>query len=142
VVWADTIRTPAGQPEAERLQFLFSQVQSIIAQHDPSALAIEKLLFNRNVGSAMSVARASGVVLLAGAQAGLEVQEYGPLEVKMAATGDGRASKPDVRRGLERFHRVTGVPSQPDAADAVAVAFCHLQQAVMRRAGRLAGVPR
>lgn len=142
VVWADTIRTPAGMPEAERVQHLYLAVQAIIAEHQPGAMAVEKLLFNRNVTSAMGVARASGVVLLAAAQAGIDIEEYGPLEVKMAATGDGRAAKADVRRGLERFHHVSGLPTQPDAADAAAVAFCHLQQSVLRQAGRLAGVPR
>jgi crossover junction endodeoxyribonuclease RuvC len=80
------------------------------------------------VGSAMSVARASGVILLAAAEAGLEAFEYAPLEVKMAVTGDGRAGKSEVRRALARLHGVADLPKEPDAADAVAVAVCHLQQ--------------
>jgi crossover junction endodeoxyribonuclease RuvC len=76
----------------------------------------------------MSVARATGVVMLAAAQRGLRVTEYAPLEVKMAVTGSGSASKADVRRALGRLHGIEDVPTQPDAADAVAVAVCHLQQ--------------
>jgi crossover junction endodeoxyribonuclease RuvC len=81
----------------------------------------------------MQVARATGVVLLAAAEAGLEVEEYGPLEVKMAVTGQGNADKRQVRDALARFHGLRGVPSEPDAADAVAVALCHLTQSRLRQ---------
>jgi crossover junction endodeoxyribonuclease RuvC len=75
------------------------------------------------------------VILLAAAQRGIPVHEYAPLEVKMAVTGNGAAAKQDVRRALERLHGLNDVPSQPDAADAVAVALCHLQQSrQLRRA--------
>lgn len=136
VVWADTVRTSADAPEAERLRTLYAAVREALAVHRPEALAIERLLWGRNTGSAMGVARASGVVLLAGAQAGVPVHEYAPLEVKMAVTGDGGAGKQQVRRSLERVHRVAGVPRQPDAADAAAVALCHLHQARLVEAGR------
>jgi len=74
------------------------------------------------------VARASGVVLLAAAELGVPVHEYAPLEVKMAITGNGTAGKDEVRRALQRLHGVRDVPSEPDAADAVAVALCHLHR--------------
>jgi crossover junction endodeoxyribonuclease RuvC len=89
---------------------------------------VERLMWGRNVTSAMSVARATGVVLLAAAEAGLPVFEYAPLEVKLAVAGNGAAGKPEVRRALERLHGVADLPSEPDAADAVAVAVCHLHQ--------------
>lgn len=130
------MRTPAGAPEALRLRSLADAVRATLAEHGPEALAVERLMWGRNTGSAMAVARASGVILLAAAEAGVPVFEYAPLEVKMAVTGDGNAGKPQVRRSLERLHKVEGVPGQPDAADAVAVAVCHLHQA------RLAGVGR
>jgi crossover junction endodeoxyribonuclease RuvC len=128
VVRATTLRTSPGTPEAERLRSVFHAVAGSIREHHPEALAVERLLWGRNVGSAMSVARASGVILLAAAEAGLEAFEYAPLEVKMAVTGDGSAGKTEVRRALARLHGVADLPKEPDAADAVAVAVCHLQQ--------------
>jgi crossover junction endodeoxyribonuclease RuvC len=84
------------------------------------------------------VARATGVVLLAASEAGLAVEEYGPLEVKMAVTGQGNADKAQVRDALARLHGLADVPTQPDAADAVAVALCHLTQSRLRGVARLA----
>ncbi len=125
---ATTVRTPAGMPEAKRLLELHSAVAKALAEHRPEALAIESLMWGKNIGSAMAVARASGVILLAAAERGIPVHEYAPLEVKMAITGSGAAAKQDVRRALEKLHALADVPSQPDAADAVAVALCHLSQ--------------
>ena len=103
-----------------------------IQDHRPGALALERLLWGRNTRSAMAVAQASGVIMLAAAEAGIPVAEYAPLEVKMAVTGVGDASKEDVRRSLSRILRIDGVPDEPDAADAAAVAVCHLQQSRLR----------
>ena len=133
VVWSDTVRTPAGLAEAARLRTLHEAATAALAAHRPEAVAIERLMWGRNVGSAMGVARASGVLLLAAAQAGVPVHEYAPLEVKMAVTGSGTAGKADLRRFLEMLG-VTGVPRQPDAADAAAVALCHLSGAGFRAA--------
>jgi crossover junction endodeoxyribonuclease RuvC len=91
----------------------------------------------------MAVARASGVVLLAAAELGIPVQEYAPLEVKMAITGNGTAGKAEVRRALHRLHGVRGVPSEPDAVDAVAVALCHLHRSPsLSEVARAAAAPR
>jgi crossover junction endodeoxyribonuclease RuvC len=128
VAQAATIRTAADLPEAERVLALHRALGEALDQHRPEAVAVESLMWGRNAGSAMAVARASGVILLAAAQRGIPVHEYAPLEVKMAVTGNGSAAKQDVRRALERLHGLNDVPSQPDAADAVAVALCHLQQ--------------
>jgi crossover junction endodeoxyribonuclease RuvC len=85
----------------------------------------------------MSVARASGVVLLAAAEAGVPVREYAPLEVKMAVAGSGSAGKAQVRTALRRLHGLSEVPDDADAADAVAVALCHLSQSpALRSASR------
>ncbi|MBI4260229.1 MAG: crossover junction endodeoxyribonuclease RuvC [Actinobacteria bacterium] len=135
VVWATTVRTQAGLAEAARLRQVHGAVRDAIAEHRPDALALERLMWGRNVGSAMSVARASGVAMLAAAEAGLAVEEYAPLEVKMAVTGVGNAGKDQVRRALSRALRLE-VPAQPDAADAVAVAVCHLHQSRLRRLAR------
>lgn len=137
VVSAGTVRTSPGTAEPERLRLLFRAVAEAIGAHRPQAVAVERLLWGRNVGSAMSVARASGVVLLAAAEAAVPVLEYAPLEVKLAVTGDGAARKPDVRRALERLHGVADLPTEPDAIDAVAVALCHLHQSrALREAAR------
>jgi crossover junction endodeoxyribonuclease RuvC len=128
VVAAATVRTRAGAPEPERLRTLFHTTLAAIDRHRPGAIAVERLMWGRNVTSAMGVARATGVVLLAAAEAGLPVFEYAPLEVKLAVAGNGSAGKPEVRRALERLHGVADLPAEPDAADAVAVALCHLHQ--------------
>ena len=137
VRWAVTFRTPSGLGAAQRLRMIHEALAGAIRQHGPVCVAIERLMWGRNAPSGMDVARASGVIVLAAAQAGLAVEEYAPLEVKMAVTGVGNASKEVVRRSLERILRVDGVPSEPDAADAVAVAVCHLQQARLRRGVRM-----
>ena len=93
-------------------------------------------MWGRNAGSAMDVARASGAVMVAAAEAGVPVQEYAPLEVKMAVTGVGNASKEQVRRGLGLLLGPAAVPDDPDAADAVAAALCHLQQSRLRTLAR------
>jgi len=122
--------------EASRLRLLHERVTEAIRTHGVDALAVERVMWGRNVGSAMSVARATGVALLAAAQAGVPVEEYAPLEVKMAVTGVGNAPKETLRRALAKMHGLEDVPAEPNAADAVAVAFCHLQQSRLRRAVR------
>jgi crossover junction endodeoxyribonuclease RuvC len=136
VVWTETVRTPAGLPEAARLRLLHEAVRDAIAAHRVESLAVERVMWGRNVGSAMSVARATGVVLLAAAEAGVPVEEYAPLEVKMAVTGVGNAPKETLRRALQRTHGLRDVPAEPNAADAVAVALCHMQQSRLRKAVR------
>jgi crossover junction endodeoxyribonuclease RuvC len=138
--WSDTVRTRPELPEAGRLHALHEAVRSAIEEHRPAAVAVERLMWGRNTTSAFGVARASGVVLLAAAQAGVPVEEYVPLEVKMAVTGIGNASKQQVRSALERIRGLGPVPRQPDAADAVAVALCHCVQSHMRSVARDAGV--
>ncbi len=139
VVWSQTVRTAPGLPEPERLRLLSEAVRAAIASLRPESVAVERVMFGQNKSSALAVARATGVILLAAAEAGLEVEEYVPLEVKMAITGIGNADKKQVRDALIRAHRVEGVPEQPDAADAVAVALCHLQQSRLRAVARRIG---
>ena len=134
--FAATVRTPPDLAEPLRLRRIHEEVRKAISEHRPDSVAIERVAWNRNQVSALHVARATGVVLLAAAQAGLEVEEYGPLEVKMAITGQGNADKAQVRDALARFHGLIDVPGDPDAADAVAVAVCHLYQVPLKRAAR------
>jgi crossover junction endodeoxyribonuclease RuvC len=132
VAWAATFRTPADLDTGARLRRIYGAVRTAIAERGAGVVALERLLWGRNTGSAMGVARASGVIMLAAADASVRVEEYAPLEVKMAVTGVGNASKAQVRRALGLVLGPNSVPSQPDAADAVAVALCHLQQSRLR----------
>ena len=132
LLFADTVRTASDLPDAIRLRVLHDAVAQAIATHRPESMAIERIAWNKNQVSAMIVARATGVILLAGAEAGLDVEEYGSLEVKMAVTGQGDADKAQVRVALERFHGLEGLPDLPDAVDAAAIALCHLTQARLR----------
>jgi crossover junction endodeoxyribonuclease RuvC len=136
VRWATTLRTPADLSGPSRLRRIHEAVRDVIAEHRPEAMAVERLMWGRNTQSAMDVSRATGVILLAAAEAGLAVEEYPPLQVKMAVTGVGNATKEAVRRSLTRVFGIDGVPGEPDATDAVAVAVCHLQHARMRRLTR------
>lgn len=140
VIWAQTIRTSADDDESSRLMELADAVRDAIRQYRPGAVAIERVSFNRNVVSALSVARATGALMVVAAEAGLEVQEYAPTEVKSAVTGTGNADKKQVREALVRIHRLADVPDEPDAADAVAVALTLLNGAGLRAVAARAGL--
>ena len=140
IVWTDTILTPARTPEAERLRTIGAAVREVVATYRPGSVAVERVMFGTNKVSALSVARATGVVMLIAAEAGLTVEEYVPLEVKSAVTGLGSADKEQVHTALVRVHGLSNVPRQPDAVDAVAVALCHLTRSRMRTLAARAGV--
>jgi len=127
-------RTPADMPMPERLQSIHRQMMDLIRQTAPDAVAVEELFFKRNVTTALTVGQARGVVLLAAAQAGLTVHEYKPAEVKQALVGYGSASKQQVQEMLRIMLELSAIPSPDDAADAIAVAICHLHS---RRLSRL-----
>jgi crossover junction endodeoxyribonuclease RuvC len=101
-------------------------MREAIRIHHPTAVALERVAFSRNVVSALTVARVTGAIMVVAAEAGLPVQEYAPTEVKSAVTGMGNADKEQIRTALVRVHGLIDVPAQPDAADAVAVAITHL----------------
>lgn len=139
LVWAGTTTTPADLHEAARLRVIGQAMRDVIQEHRPTAVAVERVAWSRNQVSAMQVARATGAVMLIAAEAGLAVEEYAPNEVKQAVTGMGNADKEQVQRALARVHGLDGVPSQPDAADAVAVALTHLLASRMRGIAARAG---
>ncbi|MEA2551122.1 MAG: crossover junction endodeoxyribonuclease RuvC [Actinomycetota bacterium] len=141
LLWADTVRTPAGMPEAERLAILAAAMRLAISDHHPETVALERVAFNRNTASALQVARATGAVMVVAAEAGLFVGEYAPTEVKNAITGMGNADKGQVREALVRIHGLKSVPDLPDAADAVAIALTHLTGARLRAVSRLGASP-
>jgi crossover junction endodeoxyribonuclease RuvC len=118
------LETLPTQPPAQRLLEIHQAVTELIATHRPAMLGVERLFFNRNVQTAFAVGQARGVVLLAAAEAGLPVFEYGPHEVKMAVTGYGRADKAQVQRMVQVVLQMAVLPRPDDAADALAVAIC------------------
>ena len=120
------ITTPANQEMPERLLELFLQLNQLILLHRPESSAVEKLFFQRNVRTALSVGQGRGVVLLAMAQAGLPVAEYTPLEVKQAVVGYGGAEKAQVQQMVRALLGLPDIPRPDDAADALAIAICHL----------------
>ncbi len=120
------VRTPAERPLAERLQQLYRELTALIQQHHPDESAVEELFFSRNVRTAMSVGQARGVALLVLADAGLRVTEYTPLSVKKAVSGFGGADKVQMQAMVKMLLRLESPPRPDDAADALAVAICHL----------------
>jgi crossover junction endodeoxyribonuclease RuvC len=107
-----------------RLLLIHQAVSELIAEHQPVLVGVERLFFNRNVQTAFAVGQARGAVLLAAAEAGVPVFEYGPHEVKMAVTGYGRADKAQVQRMVQVVLGMSVLPRPDDAADALAVAIC------------------
>jgi crossover junction endodeoxyribonuclease RuvC len=138
-VAAGVIRTDASLPMSERLAELYADLESLIAERCPEALAMERVFVNRNLQTAEGVGRASGVVLLAAARAGLPVHEYSPSAVKKAIVGVGTAPKQQIQEVVARRLGLREAPAPADAADALAVAMCHLQSEPLREAIRRAG---
>ena len=125
------ITTPAGQPLPERLQTIYSGLADVAGKHQPQQAAVEELFFSRNVRTALSVGHARGVALLALVDAGLAIYEYKPLEIKQAITGYGGADKQQVQEMVRLLLNLDHVPQPDDAADAVAIAVCHIHSARM-----------
>ena len=121
------IRTAVADPIERRLLELHADLAEVISEHRPDAVAIEQVFTNRNLQTSIAVGRASGVALLAAAAAGLAVHEYTPTQVKSAVAGYGRADKGQVQRMVMQRLSLTELPKPADAADALAVALCHLQ---------------
>ena len=120
------ITTSAGTPMPQRLRILYQRLSEIIDLHRPQNGAVEKLYFHRNVTTAISVGQGRGVVILALAQAELAVGEYTPLQVKQAVAGYGGADKNQVQQMVRALLGLDEVPRPDDAADALAVAICHI----------------
>jgi crossover junction endodeoxyribonuclease RuvC len=119
--------TTTRRPAPERLAELYRGLTTLIDKHHPEAVAVEELFFSKNVRTALAVGQARGVVLLAAANAGLAVHEYTPLEIKQAIASYGRAPKEQMQQMVKLLLGLDFVPQPDDAADAIAVAICHLQ---------------
>lgn len=120
------LRTGPEEPLAQRLASLYAGLTSLIERYRPDDVAVEELFFNRNVQSALAVGQARGVALLAAAHHGLSVTGYTPLQVKHALTGYGRARKTQIQEMVRVLLSLEHAPEPDDAADAVALAICHL----------------
>ncbi len=121
------VTTPAGMPFNRRLECIYDELTTILATCQPDAVAIEKLYFQNNQKTAIDVAQARGVTMLAIQKSGVPVYEYTPLQVKSAVTGFGQAQKPQVMEMVKRLLRLQAVPKPDDTADALAIAICHAQ---------------
>jgi crossover junction endodeoxyribonuclease RuvC len=113
-------------PMASRLKCLDATLTRVIDAYEPTELAIEELFFNRNVQSALAVGQARGIAMLAGANRGLTVFSYTPLQVKSAISGYGRAQKQQIQEMVRILLQLSAAPQPDDAADAAAIAVCHL----------------
>lgn len=120
------IKTSSKESSSARLEKIFSDTKKIISKHKPKCIVVERLFFGANTKTAMAVGQARGVILLAASQAGLDIAEYTPLQVKMALTGYGRADKNQVQQMVKRLLKLKTIPKPDDAADALAVALCHV----------------
>jgi crossover junction endodeoxyribonuclease RuvC len=119
------ITTPPGDPMPQRLLAVATELEALVAEYRPSALAVERVLFQTNARTAMSVGQANGLALVAAARAGVPVVEYSPNEVKLAVAGHGSADKAQVQAMVARLLQLAEVPRPPDAADALALALTH-----------------
>lgn len=119
------IETFKEQEVGERLEILYQELQKIIEEYKPEALAIEELFFNKNVTTALTVGQARGVVLLSAQQHKIPITSYTPLQVKIGVTGYGKADKKQVGQMIKTILKLHSIPKLDDTADALAVAVTH-----------------
>jgi len=127
VIAMGMISTPVNWPIEKRLQELSNDLSDVVKRYGPVAMSLEKVYIKGNRSAASAVERATGVVMLTSAEAGIPVREYIPSTIKKVVTGDGAATKEALQRSLWKTLRLSEDGLPPDAFDAVAVAICHLQ---------------
>ena len=128
------IRTKASEPLAARLENIYEGVRELIARHKPQAMAVEDVFYAKNVRTTVVLGHARGVVLLAGQQAGVDIHEYPPAEIKKAVTGSGAATKEQVQFMVTKLLRLKSAPQPADASDGVAAALACVLRADVTRA--------
>ena len=138
-VAAGVLRTDPSLGTPLRLAELQADLRALVREHRPAVVAVERVLFSANVRTAMPVAQAAGIAMAEAVAAGCEVVEYSPNEVKLAVAGTGGADKDQMQRMVQTFLGIVHPLRPADAADAVAIALCHLAHAPMRR--RVAAAP-
>lgn len=126
--WLDhgVVKTPSDWEEPRRLLFLYESLRDIVDKHQPDCCAIEKLFFQKNVKTAISVGQGRGAALIAVAAHELILGEYSPSEIKQAVSGYGSADKRQIQEMVRMLLELEEIPQPDDAADALAVAICHL----------------
>ena len=129
MIACNVITTPAHMPLAERFQHIYQRLIEIVKTYSPQEAAMEELFFAKNARTAMTVGQARGVAMLALANGGLPISEYTPKQVKQAVTGYGDAKKEQVGEMIRILLKLQAIPRPDDAADAAAVAICHLNTA-------------
>jgi len=129
VVNYGAVTTKAHTPFDSRLSTIYDGLTQLISMYKPDAMSIEKLFFNTNTTTAIDVAQARGVIVLAAAQGGLDIAEYTPLQVKQSVVGYGRAEKKQVQEMTRLMLNLKTVPKPDDTADALALAICHAHSA-------------
>ena len=119
------VSTKAGLPLEERLRLIYDGIEETIEKYKPDYMAIEELFFNTNTTTAIDVAQARGVIVLAAESCGVPIFEYTPLQVKQSVTGYGKAEKHQVMEMVKNLLSLSEVPKPDDTADALALAICH-----------------
>src|SRR5215471_10950087 len=123
------IKLRARDSMAAKLQKIFTELTQIIAEQQPEIVAIEEVFYAVNVKSALKLGQVRGVAMLAASSCGLPVAEYAPLAIKSSVVGYGRAEKQQVQQMVMRLLKLTAPPQPTDAADALAIAVCHIHTA-------------
>jgi crossover junction endodeoxyribonuclease RuvC len=126
------IETPRTVPLDERLFIIHTGISDVISRYRPDTAVIEKLFFSRNITTALDVARATGVVILAFREHALPYQEVTPMQVKQGITGYGKAEKRQVQEMVQRIFKLKEIPKPDDVADALAVALCYSKYPVCK----------
>ena len=126
---AGAIHASKRSAMAERLRHIHQSLGALLATHHPDVVAIEEVFYSVNAKSALKLGQVRGVAMLAACTAGLPIAEYAPLAIKLAVVGYGRAEKQQVQEMVTRLLRLESVPASEDAADALAIAICHLHTA-------------
>jgi crossover junction endodeoxyribonuclease RuvC len=131
VIEYGTVTTSSDVELPDRLKKIYNELYDLFLKYKPDAVAIEELFFNKNVTTALMVAHARGVAVVAAAKAGIEIFEYTPLQVKQGVVGYGRAEKKQVQIMVKTLLNLKEIPRPDDAADALAVGICHAHSGVM-----------
>jgi crossover junction endodeoxyribonuclease RuvC len=142
IVLCGAITSPTVEPLPDKLHRIHAQLARLLADCRPASVAIETLFFSVNVRSALKLGHARGVAMLAAVEAGLPVFEYTPAEVKRAVVGYGRADKPQVQQMVRLLLGLEAVPTPHDAADALAIAICHVHAGTHARLAAVVGPAR
>lgn len=123
------VTTPSHTPFEDRLLEVYTDICQLLHEYKPNAMAIETLFYSTNQKTAIAVAEARGVILLAAKQAQVPIFEYSPLQVKLGVAGYGKAGKKQVQEMTRRLLQLKHIPKPDDAADALAIALCHANSA-------------